>query len=71
MKQLIVAATHLLIYDTLVVIQYTCTIFDFTILAQYILHDDKTLYYIEHALYRLEKPKKAFEYNWFIDSKLY
>ena len=40
-------------------------------LAQYVSHDNKTLCYIEHALYRLEKTKMAFEHHWSIDSKLY
>ena len=39
-------------------------------LAQYVLHDDKTLRYIEHALYRLEKIKITFEYHRLINSKL-
>ncbi len=54
-KQLIAAAIPLLIYDALEAIQYTWTILDFTILAQYVSHDDETLRYMEHALYRLEK----------------
>ncbi len=54
-KQLIAAATFLLIYNSPEAIQYTRAILDFTILAQYVLHDDKTLQYMEHALYRLEK----------------
>ena len=39
-------------------------------LAQYILHNEETLRYIEHVLYRLEKTKIAFEQHWPIDSKL-
>ena len=39
--------------------------------AQYVLHDKETLYYIEHALYRLQKTKTAFEQYRLIDSKLY
>ena len=39
-------------------------------LAQYVLHDNKTLRYMEHALYRLKKTKIAFEYHQIIDSKL-
>ena len=40
-------------------------------LAQYVSHDNKTLRYIEHALYRLENTKIAFEHHQTIDSKLY
>ena len=40
-------------------------------LALYVLHDNKTFRYIEHALYKLEKTKIAFEYHWPIDSQLY
>ena len=43
---------------------------DFTMLAQYILYDHKTLRYIKHALYRLEKTKVAFEHYQPIDFKL-
>ena len=39
-------------------------------LAQYVLHDDKMLHYMEHALYKLEKTKTAFEHHWPINSKL-
>ncbi len=64
------AVMPLLIYDALEAIQYAQAILDFTILAQYVLHDNKTFRYIEHALYRLENIKIAFEYNWPIISKL-
>ena len=69
-KQLIVAAMLLLIYDAPEVIQSTRAILDFIILAQYVLHDEETLRYIKHALYRLEKTKIAFEQYWPIDSKV-
>ena len=39
----------------------TCAIFDFTMLGQYFLYDNKTLSYMKHALYRLDKTKIAFE----------
>ena len=35
-----------------------------------ILYDNKTLWYIEHTLYRLEKIKIAFEHHWLINAKL-
>ncbi len=69
-KQLIVAATPLLIHDAPEAIQCPRAILDFTILAQYVLHDEETLHYIELALYRLEKTKITFEQHWPIDSKL-
>ena len=61
----------LLIYDAPEAIQYARAILDFTILAQYILHDNKMLHYIKHTLYKLEKTKIAFEDHRPIDSKLY
>ena len=69
-KQLIVAATPLLIHDAPEAIQCARAILDFTMLAQYVSHDDETLRYMEHALYRLEKTKIAFEHHRPIDSKL-
>ena len=70
-KQLIMATTHLLIYNTPETIQYARAILDFKMLAKYILHNNKTLCFIEHILYRLERRKITFEYNWPINSKLY
>ena len=69
-KQLIVAATLLLIYDAPEAIQCAWAILDFTIRAQYVSHDDKTLRYMEHALYKLKKTKIVFEHHRPIDSKL-
>ena len=70
-KQLVVAATPLLIQNAPEAIQCARAILDFTMLAQYVSHDDETLRYMEHALYRLEKTKIAFEYHRPIDAKLY
>ena len=70
-KQLVVGAIPLLIQNAPEAIQCARTIFDFTILAQYVLHDDKMLRYIEHALYKLEKTKITFEYHRPIDENLY
>ncbi len=69
-KQLIMSATPLLIHHVPEVIQCTQAILDFTMLTQYVSHDEETLRYIEHALYRLEKTKIAFEQYQFMDSKL-
>ncbi len=43
---------------------------DFTILAQFVLHNEEILRYIEYALYRIENTKIVFEYHQPIDSKL-
>lgn len=43
------------IYDTLNIIQYTWAILNFTILAQYILYNNKIISYIKYILYNLEK----------------
>ncbi len=53
-KQLILAATLLLIYDSLKVIQYARDILNFVMLAQYISYDNETLRYMKHILYNLE-----------------
>ena len=39
-------------------------------LAQYVIHDNKMLYYMEHALYKLENTKIVFEHHWLINSML-
>ncbi len=69
-QKLIMGAKPLLIYDTPEAIQCTQAILDFTMLAQYVLYDDETVRYIEHALYRLENTKIAFEHHRPIKSKL-
>ncbi len=69
-KQLIMATPLLLIYDALEAIQCARAILDFTMLAQYVSHNDKILRYMEHALYKLENIKIAFQYHWPINSKL-
>ena len=38
--------------------------------AQYVLHNNEILRYMEYALYKLENTKIAFEYHRPIDSKL-
>ena len=69
-KQLIAVAMPLLIHNALEAIQCTWTIFNFTMLAQYVSNDNKTLQYMEHVLYRLEKTRIAFEHYWPINPKL-
>ncbi len=70
-KQLIATAMLLLIHNASEAIQYAQVILDFTILAQYVLYNDKTLWYMKHTLYRLEKTKIAVEHHWPINPKLY
>lgn len=50
-KQLIAAAILLLIYDAPKAIQCAWAILNFTMLAQYISHDNETLRYMELTLY--------------------
>ena len=69
-KQLVIAATSLLIQNTPEANQYARAILNFTIFAQYVSYDDKMLRYMERALYKLEKIKIIFEYHRPIDSKL-
>ena len=70
-KQLIATATLLLIQDAPETIHYTHAILDFTMLAQYPSHNDETLSYTDHALYRFDKTKIAFENHRPIDAKLF
>lgn len=56
-KKLVVGATLLLMQDAQEIIQFARAILDFKMLAQYILHDDETLPYMEYALNKLEKRK--------------
>ena len=70
-KQLITAVILLLIQNISKVIHYACVIFDFTMLAQYSSQNDKTLFYMKHALYRLDKTKIAFKNHHLIKVKLF
>ena len=70
-KELVVVAMPLLNHDALEAIQYTQPILDFTMLGQYVLHDNKTLCYMEHSLYRLKSTKIVFEHHRPINCKLY
>lgn len=64
-------ATFVIIQDASETIYYTYIIFDCTILTQYSLHNNKTLLYMEHALYRLDKTKIAFDNHCLINAKLF
>ena len=70
-KKLIVVATHLLMQDVPKAIYCARAVLHFTMLAQYPLYDNETISYIEHALYRLDKTKIAFENHCPIDLKLF
>ena len=70
-KYLIAVVTPLLMQDALEAIYYTRAILDFTMLAQYLLHNNKRLFYMEHALYRFDKTKIAFENHYSINVKLF
>ncbi len=60
----------LLIHNAPEAIQCAQAILDFRMLAQYVSYDEETHRYMEHALYRLEKTKIAFEQYRPINSKL-
>lgn len=70
-KQLIMAVTFLLIQNVSEAIYYICAIFNFTMLVYYLLHNNKTLFYINYALYRLDKKKIVFENYCSIKTKLF
>lgn len=55
------ATIPLLIHDTPKIFQYIQTILDFITLAQYILYNEKMLYHIKDAFYRLTKTKITFK----------
>ncbi len=70
-KQFIAAATSLLIQDAPKIIYCAHTILNFTMLAQYLLYNNETIFYMEHILYRLDKTKIGFENHRLIDAKLF
>ncbi len=65
------AVMPLLIYNAPEAIKCIQAILDYTMLAQYVLHDNKTLCYMEHVLYRLETTKVIFEHHRPINSSSY
>lgn len=67
--QLIITITLLLIPNVLKTMYYTYTIFKFIILHFYLLRNNKTLFYIEHILYKFNKINIAFENHRPIDLK--
>ena len=70
-KQLIAAATLLLMQDTPKAIHCAFAILYLTMIAQYLLYNNEILSYMKHALYRLDKTKIAFENHCPIDVKLF
>ncbi len=48
-------------------IHYTWVIVDFILIAQYKTHDEETLYYLDHALYRIDKTKIVFKVLYLVD----
>lgn len=70
-KQLIPAAISLLIDSNLEAIHYAGAVLDFLILARYTLHDDKTLAYMENALYILYKIKMVLKKHRPVDEGLF
>ncbi len=70
-KQLITVTTFLLIHDVSETIYFAYAILDFTILTQYPLYNDKTLFYMKYALYGLDKTKITFENYCLINTKLF
>ena len=70
-KQLIAVTISLLIKNAQEVIHYVRVIFDFTMLTQYPLHNNEIFFYMEHALYKLNITKIAFENQYPINVKLF
>ena len=70
-KQLIATATFLLIQDASKTIYCIYAILNFIILAQYPLYDNKIFFYMDYALYRLDKTKITFENYCPINVKLF
>ena len=59
-RQLVPAITPLLIGKRDAAIHCARAVMDFVTLAQYISHDENTLSYMEHSLYRLDRLKTVF-----------
>lgn len=70
-KQLIIAATLLLIDDFSESIHSARLIRDFIILAEYVSLSKEMYCYIEYILYRRENTKITVKYPWLINLKLY
>ena len=70
-KQLSATIIFLPMRHVLEAIHCTRAIFEFTILIQYLLHNNKTFFYIKHTLYRLDKTKIVFENHCQINIKLF
>ncbi len=62
--QLISVIASLLIMRTFAAIHFAQAMINFMILAQYHLHDEETLWYLEHALFWLNKLKNVFRHLW-------
>ena len=60
MRQLILVLALLLLVKEPAAMHCAWAFVDFILIAQYKTHDDKTLCYIEQALYRINKMKVAF-----------
>lgn len=60
-KQLIVTATLLLLQNIPEINYCTQVIFEFTMLTDYPLYNNETLFYMEHNLCRLDKIKIMFK----------
>ena len=60
--QFISVITSLLIMRTFAAIHFAQAMINFMILAQYHLHDEETLWYLEHALFWLNKLKNVFRH---------
>ena len=71
LKLFIATTTFLLIQDASETIHCTHVILELTMLTQYPLHNNKTHFIIDHALYKLHKTKIAFENYCPIDAKLF
>lgn len=70
-KQLIVEATYLSLQDISKIVHYIYIIVEFTMLVQYLLHNNKTPFYIKYGLYRLDKIMIEFKNYPSIDTKLF
>ncbi len=62
--QLISVIASLLIMRASAAIHFAWAVIDFVILAQYHLHDEEIFWYLEHALFQLNKLKNVFRHLW-------
>ncbi len=66
--QILSIIASLFTHESSATMHCTRAMIDFIMLAQYTSHDEDTLRYMQHALFRWNKLKKVFRHLWFLDT---